>query len=76
MNFGVNLCDLGELDESVKYLRESLGLAPGAADCHLNLGNTLARQGDLDAALFLLRRRSPSCDPITPRHVEIVRISG
>ena len=76
MNFGVNLCDLGELEESVRVPPGVPRAGAGAADCHLNLGNTLARQGDLDGALACYEHAAPSSDPIIPRHAAIVPISG
>ena len=51
MNFGVTLSDLGEFDEALHWIRESLRLQPDPPGSHVNLGNLLARQGDVDEAL-------------------------
>jgi hypothetical protein len=46
----VTLSDLGEFDEALHWIGESLRLQPDSPDAHVNLGNLYARQGDLDRA--------------------------
>ena len=66
MNFGVTLSDLGEFDEALVWIRESLRLLPDTPDSHVNLGMTLARQGEPGRGAPIAMSRPSSLRPDFP----------
>ena len=61
MNLGVTLSDLGAFDEALGFIRESLRLLPDSPESHVNLGNTLARQGN-----WTMRSRATNTHSLRP----------
>ena len=53
---GNRYANLGQLDTAVSYYKKSLAIKPDYAEAHYNLGFSLHRLGQLDAAVEATRR--------------------
>jgi predicted O-linked N-acetylglucosamine transferase (SPINDLY family) len=56
IDFGIMLQQSGRLDEAIAAYRRAVGLWPGGAVAHYNLGSALALAGALDEASAVLQR--------------------